>query len=210
MSGWAPAWGNMSRQQALLTQAVVCARTGRRRGLVAQELELLHGYSAARTALLLQEAAPGDAADRNLVEPRRASAVTSALPVTVAALVLQGLETDAAMTLVPRQSVDGNTKFMDACDSWDASVPCGNIAFQLCPYLLDRNERGLSSHKILGPDWADMHACQAARLASGVQQKADGFAASQQRLLPYGLPPETAEALSSPLETPVPLADDLD
>ena len=65
-----------------------------------------------------------------------------------------------------------------------------------------------------GPDWADMRSHQAARLASCVQHKDDGFAVSQRRLLPYGLPPEVhamlAEAVSSPFEAEVPLGDDLD
>ena len=85
---------------------------------------------------------------------------------------------------------------------------------EACPYLQERRNLGLDCEMPLGPDWANMHAYQAARLVAGVQQRSDGFAVSRRKLVPYDLTPDLhallAEANDSTLASHVQLADDLD
>ena len=83
-----------------------------------------------------------------------------------------------------------------------------------CPYLRDREQRGLPCHAPVGPDEADLFAARSAAVVTGVQTKAMGAAATKDNLVPFGLPPELhlalGEAVESPLDTPGHLADDLD
>ena len=83
-----------------------------------------------------------------------------------------------------------------------------------CPYTADRKMRGLNITEPLGPDWAEHNAARSVASVSGVQAKHQGYAASHQKLVPYGLPAEVhivlGEAVTSPLDLPVVLPDDLD
>ena len=189
--GYSLAWADVADVQ------VQCIRTAQCRKLLAQEVEQLFGYDEAHTAPLLQEGAPGDPKDRGSVEARRLRALLRAWPVCFIEILLHSAaETECG----PPASGDLVLP----------SVPDPQLA---CPYLSDRRERGLVCNQV-GPDWADMHAFQAARPAGGLQHKSEGFAVTQHRLIPFGLPPTLhalmSEALQSPLQLPVPLADDLD
>ena len=194
------AWGEVPDVQ------VQCTRTGHCRQLIAQEVEKLFGYDEAHTAPLLQEGAPGDCKDRGSVEARRLRALRRAWPVCFVDLVLQPAASHAeaefgspALNNVDLSTLPDLTVLLES--------------YLACPYLCDRKVRGQSCQQV-GPDWADMHAFQVAKPAGGIQHKSEGFAVSQERLIPFGLPPvlhaSMSEALQSPLQLPVALADDLD
>eukprot|EP00435_Cladocopium_sp_Y103_P004218 s3963_g1.t1 len=187
---------------------VHCARTAQRRQLLAQEVENLFGYDEAHTASLLQEGAPGEPKDRGSVEARRLHALRRAWPVCFIELVLQPTACHAETECMSPAS--------NSIDLPTLPEPPRTVLLEshlACPYLCDRKARGQSCQQV-GPDWADMHAFQAARPAGGIQHKVEGFAVSQRRLIPFGLPPVLhalmSEALQSPLQLPVALADDLD
>ena len=194
---------------------LTCARTGRTRRLIAQELEGLLGYEPCHTAPLLQ----GGVQSTGLhVEARRVMLLQSSIPVCISRLLVAAgahvlrLRTSADVaTSLALDPVIQETAVRDECALRTQQL---DELRKACPYLCDRQLRGLCYDGVLGPDWADMHAYQAARMASGIQHKQDGFAASRRRLLPYGLPPELhallSEALYSPLASLSPIADDLD
>ena len=186
---------------------VQCARTTQCRPLVAQEVEQLLGYDEAHTAPLLQEGAPNNAKDRGSVEARRLQALVRTWPVSFIALALQPVHCKTSADCMPQAPQ------FDLCALPNPWRPMLLETCLACPYLRDRQKRGKPCQQV-GPDWADMHAFQAARPAGGLQHKSEGFAVSHQRLVPFGLPPVThallGEALQSPLQLPVALADDLD
>ncbi|CAK9116368.1 unnamed protein product [Durusdinium trenchii] len=184
--------------------SLTCLTTGRKRGPIAQELELMLGYQAGHTAPLLQARF---AENREEVERRRAAALSRSWPPCGVTAILPFLTNTA--------SHSGRGATLPTClpkPALQVGPACAQVLHHLrsrCPYLIDRRSRGLATVD-LGPDWPDQHACA----ANFSQTKRDGFAVSARRLLPFGLPPTThvllAEALSSPLAQPLTVADDLD
>ena len=216
--GWEPVDCSIQKQPAMpwdhlqSNAVVVCSRTSRSRGLVAQEWEAVLGFSASHTAALLQSETK-QCIDRKGVEAGRIRALLHAVPACIVKLVLQPFCASCGFEIIDASP----SPQCLLCPQTDVAQPCGDVLEDLraaCPYLQDRALRNMPFQKFVGPDWADMHSHQAARLASCVQHKDDGFAVSQRRLLPYGLPPEVhvllAEAVSSPFEAEVSLGDDLD
>lgn len=189
----------------LLQMQVCCDHTAGVRPLLAVEVESLFGYGEAHTAPLLQDSAPGDSKDRTKVEDRRVQVLLQTLPQCVVNLLIsQPSEHCVDLGLV------SSPNFVDC------TLPIQDLLLDsklACPYTQDRQRRGLCTTSV-GPDWADLHAFQAARSAGGLQRKSDGFAVSHQRLIPYGLPPNlhvlVAESVPSPFQVCVQVADDLD
>ena len=124
LRGWAFVSDSHQRHvplQEVRKSLLLSARTGQTRPLVAQELEGLFGYSHARTAPLLQSAAPHDSTDRSSVEQRRVSLLTQTLPLCVVALVLDAFKSCQTQKLW--QQAPRSEKFQPFA-TLSAKTPC--------------------------------------------------------------------------------------
>ena len=102
----------------------------------------------------------------------------------------------------------------------DEGVPGGyeevyEDARRKCPYMIDREARGLPSYNIIEPAWEDLWAHLAAKGATWAMTKHDARAAVEHKgRLPRGIPPGPhamcAANLPAPFKSEVRLADDLD
>ncbi len=197
------------------------------RRLVAAEEERLHMFPDGWTAPLLQlDLEPAE------TERRRRSLLGNSWHVGVAMFILQAAvlplmgqaqAVSAGPTWSPAQRLSPSEPLVRAVgltvlqqyDLLIASLADTIVdSHAKCPYIRDRIERGLPVDQPLGPDPLEMWAARTMLTAGGVQTRALGFASSRRRLVPRGLPPLThvqlAQALDSPLDGQVALADDLD
>ena len=98
---------------------------------------------------------------------------------------------------------DGFASPWESHDFYAEALPALDLLRAGCPYHSWKMDKNLVSDQAEGPSAQDQYAFWYAANAGGIQGKAQGFASSRQKMLPYGLPPQLHHALSEELVAPL-------